>query len=403
MLGVTCIAQSEVFRHVDKNGQVSYSNSRMGRECTDEVRPQSIIPDLCGLDRETRESIKSVCSSAKYNSGPAAYARCINKQLSSIQNSTGIPDLSGLDRETRESIKSVCSSAKYNSGPAAYERCIRKHLASIGLGPGQSPNVVPTPPARNYVSPAPVPSPQPRVATPKPPQRIDPNKIINASSGSGFAVSTSGHVITNNHVIKGCKKVKIHSKGRSIPAKVIAYDSENDIALLKGQFKPSTFFRFSTKNAQLLQEIYVAGYPFGRDVSNSVKVTKGIVSALIGIKNNTNQIQIDAALQPGNSGGPIIDATGNVVGIAVSKLSIERTLEDFGTIPENTNFGVKSSVAKSLLQNNNVNLIAPIINPITTTQLGDLISNSTYYLSCWMTVAQIQEMRSQKVLFNNLD
>lgn len=259
------------------------------------------------------------------------------------------------------------------------------------------------PPARKYVQPAPAPRPKPRIAAPKPPQRIDPNKIVNASSGSGFAVSTAGHVITNNHVIKGCKTVKIHTKGKSIPAKVIAYDLKNDIALLKGEFKPSTFFRFSIDNAQLLQVIYVAGYPFGRDVSSSVKVTKGIVSALIGIKDNTNQIQIDAALQPGNSGGPIIDEAGNVIGIAVSKLSIERTLEDFGTIPENTNFGVKSDIAKLLLLKNNVNLITPNIKPITTAKLGHLISGATYYLSCWMTVAQIQKMRSQKVLFNNLD
>ena len=244
---------------------------------------------------------------------------------------------------------------------------------------------------------------KPRIETPKPPQRIDPNKIVNASSGSGFSVSSAGHVITNNHVIKGCKTVKIHTKGKPIPAKVIAYDSKNDIALLKGEFKPSTFFRFSIDNAQLLQEIYVAGYPFGRNVSSSVKVTKGIVSALIGIKDNTNQIQIDAALQPGNSGGPIIDAAGNVVGIAVSKLSIEKTFDNFGAIPENTNFGVKSDIAKLLLLKNNVNLITPNTKPIATAKLGHLISDSTYYLSCWMTVAQIQKMQSQKVLFNNLD
>jgi len=257
--------------------------------------------------------------------------------------------------------------------------------------------------AQPQPQPQPAPRTKPRIATPKPHQRIDPNKIVNASSGSGFAVSTVGHVITNNHVIKGCKTVKIHTKGKLIPAKVIAYDSKNDIALLKGEFKPSTFFRFSIDNAQLLQVIYVAGYPFGRNVSSSVKVTKGIVSALIGVKDNTNQFQIDAALQPGNSGGPIIDTAGNVVGIAVSKLSIERTLEDFGTIPENTNFGVKSDIAKLLLLKNNINLSTPNINPITTAQLRHLISDSTYYLSCWMTVAQIQKMRSEKVLFNNLD
>ena len=115
---------------------------------------------------------------------------------------------------------------------------------------------------------------------------------------------------------------------------------ENDIALLKGEFQPPKFFQISRQNPQLLQEIFVAGYPFGRNVSNTVKVTKGIVSSLSGMRNNPNQIQIDAALQPGNSGGPIIDMKGQVVGIAVAKLSIKKPLEDYGVIPENTNFGV---------------------------------------------------------------
>ena len=104
-----------------------------------------------------------------------------------------------------------------------------------------------------------------------PPAVADPDEIISASSGSGFAVSSDGHVITNNHVIDGCEDVKIHYKGQSIPARLITFDPNNDLALLQGSFSPKTHLPISRTNPELLQEIYVAGYPFGRDISTSVK------------------------------------------------------------------------------------------------------------------------------------
>ena len=234
-------------------------------------------------------------------------------------------------------------------------------------------------------------------------RRSDPNKVISASSGSGFAISQDGHVITNNHVIEGCQNVKIHHKGNTVSAKVLTFDPRNDIALLKGDFRPSTVFPLSNQKPELLQDIYVAGYPFGRKVSTSVKVTKGIVSSLTGIGNNFSNIQIDAALQPGNSGGPILNDRGNVVGVAVSKLDIKKILKSYGTIPENTNFGVKTSVVKSITDSVNVSLPRPNKSSISKSKLGEMISDGTYYLSCWMTMAQIEQMKSKKVIFQNLD
>jgi S1-C subfamily serine protease len=240
--------------------------------------------------------------------------------------------------------------------------------------------------------------------SPRTPRRSsDPNKIISASSGSGFAVSSNGHVITNNHVINGCRKVKIHHKGQSISARVITFDPINDLALLKGNFTPKTHFPLSRTNPELMQEIYVAGYPFGRRISTSVKVTKGIVSSLTGIRNNFSNMQIDAALQPGNSGGPILSTMGNVVGVAVAKLDLKKVLKNYGVIPEDTNFGIKSSVVRTLLESNNVNLPNPNRSEISKSKLGKMISDGTYYLSCWMTMAQIKKMRSRKVIFQDLD
>ena len=132
------------------------------------------------------------------------------------------------------------------------------------------------------------------------------NEMISASSGSGFAVSYDGYVVTNHHVIEGCQKVLVHSKEQSVQAIIVTSDPQNDLALLKADFKPDTVFPLSADRPELLQDIYVAGYPFGKNISSSVKVTKGIISSLTGIGNNFSNIQIDAALQLGNSGGPIL-------------------------------------------------------------------------------------------------
>jgi hypothetical protein len=231
----------------------------------------------------------------------------------------------------------------------------------------------------------------------------DPDEIFAAASGSGFAVSSSGYVVTNHHVVDGCIEVKIQHEGTSIPVTIVAYDPINDLALLKGDFIPAETFPLSRRNPKLMQEIFVAGYPFGKSVSSSLKVTRGIVSSLTGIGNNVSHIQIDAALQPGNSGGPIFNDRGNVVAVAVSKLDLMEALEGWGVVPENTNFGIKSSVVVNLLDSNNVRLKQPNAESMSTDRLGEMISNSTFYLSCWMTLAQIEELRSKKVLFDNLN
>ena len=229
------------------------------------------------------------------------------------------------------------------------------------------------------------------------------NEVINASSGSGFAVSPDGYVITNNHVIEGCQEVILHTKEKDIKTRVIAFDPQNDLALLKGDFQPKTVFALSNNRPELLQDIYVAGYPFGNAISSSIKVTKGIVSSLTGIGNNFSNIQIDAALQSRNSGGPIIDDNGNVIAVAVSKLDAKYMLENFGSIPENTNFGIKSSVVKSILDSNDVARPEANQSGISKTKLGKMISSGTYYISCWMTQAQIELLKSKKVLFEDLN
>ncbi|MDG2355255.1 MAG: trypsin-like peptidase domain-containing protein [Paracoccaceae bacterium] len=228
---------------------------------------------------------------------------------------------------------------------------------------------------------------------------LQDDQIVQAASGSGFYVSKDGYILTNHHVIDGCKEVKILSRGNKLNSNIIAYDQTNDLALLKVDIKPEVFLNISKDSAELTEDIFVAGFPFGDDFSASVKVTKGIVSALTGIGNNYSEIQIDAAIQPGNSGGPILNEFGNVVGIAVAALDKQYVMENYEVLPENINFGVKSSVAINLLNANDVSFGKQSNTQLKRKELGEKIRKSTLYISCEMTIAQIKEMQTKKVMF----
>ena len=241
------------------------------------------------------------------------------------------------------------------------------------------------------------------VTSPEVVENVNPDETREVASGTGFYVSEDGHIITNHHVIDGCMDIKVQSQGELIPTIRLAEDKQNDLALLKVSQEPRYVFALSNDSPYPLQEIVVAGFPFGDRYSSTLKFTKGIVSSLAGLGDNYSEIQIDAALQQGNSGGPIIDEYGNVVAVAVAKLDAKHMFENFGIIPENTNFGVKASAARNLLEANRVNLKASSNEIISKRDLSNIATDGTVYLTCWMTNAQLEQMKSKKVMFQNLD
>ena len=249
--------------------------------------------------------------------------------------------------------------------------------------------------------------------SPKPKTETAPVPIVKAltqdddtykvASGTGFYVSDTGHIITNHHVIDGCKDMKVHSKGNVLETTKISEDRRNDLALLKTTESPKHSFALSMESPFPLQDIVVAGFPFGEKVSSTLKFTQGIVSSIAGLGNDYSQIQIDAALQLGNSGGPILDEYGKIVAVAVAKLSLKKILKDFGVVPENTNFGVKASAVRNLMEGNGVSFKSPNTEVISKRELSQVATDGTVYLTCWMTTAQIEEMRARKVLFEDLE
>ena len=206
------------------------------------------------------------------------------------------------------------------------------------------------------------------------------DELLPAASGTGFAVTSDGYVITNNHVIKGCTSVEIYHKGRAIPASVINIDPIIDLALIKGNFTPKKFYYLSPKNAKLRMSVDVIGYGFGKKISSYVKVTRGIVSSVVGIQNDSSRFQIDAALQPGNSGGPIINSNGDVVGVAVEKISANWAKDNLSALPENIGFGIKSSAVINFLDGNNIKYLTTPGKNKSFEEVGELIDEATYLL-----------------------
>ena len=93
----------------------------------------------------------------------------------------------------------------------------------------------------------------------------------------------------------------------------------------------------------------MSGYPYGDMFSNTIKVTKGIVSANRGMGDDSSQFQIDVAVQAGNSGGPIYDENGNIIGVIVQQLNKFKFAKVTGSLPENVNFGIKASTVRQFL------------------------------------------------------
>lgn len=183
------------------------------------------------------------------------------------------------------------------------------------------------------------------------------------SSGTGFFVSDSGHVLTNFHVIEGCKAVEITRPG-SVAEKVqvIARDQTNDLALLKAATGPAAVPAIGSRT-RIGDSIYVYGFPLAGLLSSGGNFTIGNVTATSGLNDDSRMVQISAPVQPGNSGGPLMDQSGNVVGVVVSKLNALRLASVTKDLAQNVNFAIKGSVALTFLDGNGITPPAPGTTP----------------------------------------
>jgi len=199
------------------------------------------------------------------------------------------------------------------------------------------------------------------------------------SSGTGFVVAASGSVLTNAHVVKDCKSISING----LPAKVRDSSDTFDLALLDvSTDKEMAFASFSNLPANLNSDITVVGYPLN-GILGGLNVTRGAVSSMKGLAGDVTKMQITAPVQPGNSGGPVIDGSGRIVGVVVSKLNAARVADLTGDIPQNINFAIRGEIAKLFLFQNglepNQAEASPPLSPV---MLAKRASEFTVLITC---------------------
>lgn len=173
---------------------------------------------------------------------------------------------------------------------------------------------------------------------------------VRDSAGTAFFVSES-RVLTSNHVIRSCQDIELTRRGYTAAAKVIAKDTDNDLAILEADTVNSNTLKFGTdKGAQIGHEIVVLGYPISDGLGSSMRLTTGSISALTDLADDTARLQMSAPVQPGNSGGPVLDASGHIVGIVYAR--VEKSIS--GRLTQNANLAIKANVAQVFLDINNV-------------------------------------------------
>ena len=173
---------------------------------------------------------------------------------------------------------------------------------------------------------------------------------VSSSTGSGFFVSSLGYLVTNYHVVKGAKEIQVCNINGKFSDKYVAtlidFDVPNDIALLK--IKPLNIvinYGLNKKNKEIGDEIFVLGYPMISLMGSQIKLTTGVISSTAGYMNNDSYYQISSPIQPGNSGSPLFDYEGNVIGLVTSVL----------TNGVNVGYALKSSIILGFLAKNKIN------------------------------------------------
>ena len=200
------------------------------------------------------------------------------------------------------------------------------------------------------------------------------------STGTGFVVSAKGQILTNAHVVDGCAAPVIAGK---YPAKAVAVNDDVDLALLKvtgGRW--DNIAKFSPAPARLNSDVTVVGYPL-YGLLGGLNVTRGSVSSLTGLEGRLGEFQMSAAVQPGNSGGPVVDAFGAVVGVVRSKLDAIKVAESIGDIPQNINFAIRGETAKLFLLGSGVEFqVEDQDQRLAPADLADLASGFTVLIEC---------------------
>jgi S1-C subfamily serine protease len=187
----------------------------------------------------------------------------------------------------------------------------------------------------------------------EPGQVVPENALLDSNpsgTGTGFFITRDGYLVTCGHVVRDAAQIRLVTRTGIRSAKVVQVDAANDLALLKadGRFEPLPVA--ASRTMALGGTVATVGFPDIGLQGFAPKLGKGEIASLSGAGDDPRYFQISVPVQPGNSGGALVDERGNVIGIVSAKLDASVALAASGALPENVNYAVKSSLLLSFLE-----------------------------------------------------
>jgi S1-C subfamily serine protease len=183
-----------------------------------------------------------------------------------------------------------------------------------------------------------------------------------SGNGSGFFITEDGLFITNAHVVEDSTRIEVKTAAGRKRAAVLRIDKDKDLALLRVSLVKGSVpaLNVATNSMPLGAQVFTIGYPLVEFQGSRPKFTDGKISSVAGIRDDPDQMQISVAVQPGNSGGPLADMNGDIVGVVVARLNDLKIMALAGSIPQNVNYAVKGTTLVRFLNENKA--IAPGAN-----------------------------------------
>ena len=199
-----------------------------------------------------------------------------------------------------------------------------------------------------------------------------------SGSGSCFAISSDGVLATCYHVVEDAREIRIRGVNgdfdKTYRAKVIAVDRNNDLALVRIDDKEFSSisgipYRIATGNADVGESVYALGYPLRAVMGDEIKLTNGLISSCSGYRGDITSYQISVAVQSGNSGCPLFNNSGEVIGVVNARLEVESAA-----------YAVKSPYLNILINSLDVPIVMSQSNALSGLPLADQVKKAKRYV-----------------------
>jgi Trypsin-like peptidase domain len=216
-------------------------------------------------------------------------------------------------------------------------------------------------------------------------------------AGSGVVIGTQAEILTNSHVVETCAEITVRfPSGKLQAATLVARDERNDLAVIQvasTNIPPTSVATFRDGAPVRAGDAVVAlGYPLSGLLASTANLSVGNVSALAGLGDDSRYLQISAPVQPGNSGGPLLDASGHLVGIVTAKLDAAGVARLTGDIPQNVNFALKAELARTFLDSKGISYRAARSDQqLSSADVGDIARPFTVHIECQQAASRVAD------------